>query len=389
MACLYGSSVKPGINPDSEIMLDRAKWEALNGTAQSWFDVFLGALTPRVVKVSDLCAANVSDPALPTLATLADAVRGNPAAIADVVGFAISKMEYYESTLVCVCNAAPGTCSFSEVGAHADDHSITESFVEYARFPTIAGATFRTDVNNQGSATLYYKLKLFHGATFDTHITSGTPVLAGAESQINWGTGAGGHDWSFWSDISLEVGGNTGFTGVVDWDLVQEWTGPCVDTPVPPTEAPEQPVDLVLPDGWDCSTVEDLCLRLSQMDQRLSWLYSLLTLIQRQALPYAFINGAPSTGLTGDGTVSVSGITGLLVTLTSVPSVWGWTNDVPRRSIPKVGAIAFSTAAGNDDERQVHYDAQLVLQPPPSTTSVRYSFRPGVTATVTPLLREP
>ena len=52
--CTYGASVKEGVNPDAEIMMDKSTWYAMIGATTSWFDYWLASITPIVVKVSDL-----------------------------------------------------------------------------------------------------------------------------------------------------------------------------------------------------------------------------------------------------------------------------------------------------------------------------------------------
>jgi hypothetical protein len=154
---------------------------------------------------------------------------------------------------------------------------------------------------------------------------------------------------------------------------------------------PPPPPDVTLPDYPLLECEEgDICILLQQLRAELTQQKTLITLIQRQAVPFAWITGTAHSGLTGTGSFSVQGILGLRVTYTAVPSYWGISSDNPNRYIPAPGSVAFAFAAGgSEDTRWVNVDDQVILQLGDATaTQVRYHFKPGITATVTELLRE-
>lgn len=121
---------------------------------------------------------------------------------------------------------------------------------------------------------------------------------------------------------------------------------------------------------------------------KIEQLYQLLTIIQRQIAPFAYVSGATHSALTGTGTVSVSGILGLLANC-SVPSsasLFGGTPDVRR----PIGRINLATADGYTDRWELVTDSQLILPRAAGIfTDVGYSLEPGVTLTLTELIREP
>lgn len=121
----------------------------------------------------------------------------------------------------------------------------------------------------------------------------------------------------------------------------------------------------------------------------LQQIYEIVTLIQRQAAPFAFIEGAAHAGLTGDGELTVEGLIGWRIELTTVPDYIGRRGDDPE--------VLFDAAWwtwGTDDGlgrlEPVRYRGALVLPPAAGAmTRVAYVLSAGVVATLTELKREP
>jgi len=113
-----------------------------------------------------------------------------------------------------------------------------------------------------------------------------------------------------------------------------------------------------------------------------------LDLMQRQIVPFAYITGATHSGLSGTGTVSVQGVLGVLLNV-SIPSRAGESVGTPDTRFD-VGWINFGTTDGYEERRFIQSDSQLVF---PNVggiwTIVGYSLLPGVTMTLTEIIREP
>jgi Domain of unknown function (DUF4082) len=155
------------------------------------------------------------------------------------------------------------------------------------------------------------------------------------------------------------------------------------------------PPALTPPAGWvpapaapTCGTTQDICNNLQTITNKLLTIETMVNLIQRQKVPFGYILGTASSGLTGNGTLVVQGIIGALVTLTTIPIQWGQTSDVPARSIPKYGEISFATIDGLTEPQQIHYSSQIFLGEG-FATKINYTLRPGLVATITPITREP
>jgi hypothetical protein len=114
-----------------------------------------------------------------------------------------------------------------------------------------------------------------------------------------------------------------------------------------------------------------------------------VTLIQRQAVPFAYVNGTAHSGLTGDGQFSVQGDLGLAVNLTTLPSAIGFSVGNPN-ALYDVGWINIGTADGWVHREWLVANPFLSMPPDMSAmTLVGYSLGPGVVATITELVREP
>ena len=189
---------------------------------------------------------------------------------------------------------------------------------------------------------------------------------------------------------------NTGAFGVWPNDIAEPWwhmvpviCSGAIATPPTATTQPTQPTDLILPTSWSCTTTADLCTRLQQLSDRLDWLRRDVTLIQRQAVPFAYVVGTVHSGLTGSGTLTVQGLLGLLVQVATVPSHWGSSSDFPTRYIPAPAMVSAGDAAGDQDTHFCHFAEELVFPTNMGLcTSVKYEFKPGCGGAITELVRE-
>jgi len=155
---------------------------------------------------------------------------------------------------------------------------------------------------------------------------------------------------------------------------------PDADTP---TDYPEPPAPVT------CSTEQDICDLLNQIMKKIDTVKLQVDLIQKQHVPFEYQLSTVHADLAGTGEFTVSGILGLVVSVTDVPSTWGKTGDTPSRYIPALAALQEGDAQGFENWRLVHYLEETFFETHATSTTIRYNVKPGVTITVTELERVP
>jgi hypothetical protein len=135
--------------------------------------------------------------------------------------------------------------------------------------------------------------------------------------------------------------------------------------------------------GTDCCS--DPVMQ-SQIDQVLQ----MVTLIQRQIAPFAFIDGATHSGLTGEGTITLTDTrNGIRLALGSLPPSVGSISGNPD-AIFEAGYVSLGDVDGWFSTRPIR-SSPMTWQPRwmGAVTRIGYSLTPGVTASITELEREP
>jgi len=165
---------------------------------------------------------------------------------------------------------------------------------------------------------------------------------------------------------------------------------PCDYLPVyVPPSLPSEPPLLPPPPAFTCADNEDICDKLFNLDVKLNRILTMVTLIQRQETPFGYIESVSHPGLAGSGTLSVQGLIGVRVDLTTIPAYVGRLDGQPTVYFD-VGWVALGTATGYQTRELVRHDPQFVLSGEAGIfTRVAYTFPPGVVATIVELVREP
>lgn len=123
--------------------------------------------------------------------------------------------------------------------------------------------------------------------------------------------------------------------------------------------------------------------------QLLKQIYELLTLVQRQAAPFAYIYGTNHTGLTGDGELAVSDLIGVSVDVTTLPTSYGSVPGTPAE-LYGLGFVSLGTADGWSKSQRIDHDGTLLLPPQAGVfTRVGYTLSPGIAVSIRELVKEP
>jgi len=146
--------------------------------------------------------------------------------------------------------------------------------------------------------------------------------------------------------------------------------------------------------SWYCGTattgapVQPCCPPDTVLSGVLDNILGLVTLIQRQQVPFAYTRSTVHAGLSGMGHISVQGLIGALVEVTDYGSNVGVEAGDPNE-LWNVGWIAWGNADGSSERRWIDNASRLSL---PSAagqyTRLGYSLKPGVTVRITELVRE-
>lgn len=121
----------------------------------------------------------------------------------------------------------------------------------------------------------------------------------------------------------------------------------------------------------------------------LQQILDLATLLQRQLVPFSYVTGATHTGLSGAGALSISGLLGVKVAVTTLPTSYGVAGTSPPEHFD-LGFLTFGTPDGFPSAYRLTRNPQFLAPPRCSVyTDLDYDLAPGVVVTITELEREP
>jgi hypothetical protein len=115
----------------------------------------------------------------------------------------------------------------------------------------------------------------------------------------------------------------------------------------------------------------------------------MVTLIQRQKVPFAYVYGDNHVGISGDGELAVQGLLGVSVDVTTMPGRTGVVAGTPE-TLFNLGWITLGTADGWETSRRIDHDGTLMIPQAGSVfTRVGYSIPDDVVVSIRELVREP
>lgn len=118
-------------------------------------------------------------------------------------------------------------------------------------------------------------------------------------------------------------------------------------------------------------------------------LTKLVTLIQRQSVPFAYVPSTVHSALSGAGDFAIQGLLGVRIEVTTLPTRAGLAGSSPTEYFD-LGWVTFGTEDGYPHSVRIERDSQLVLPARCSVfTTFAYDVPADVAIRVTELLREP
>jgi hypothetical protein len=163
---------------------------------------------------------------------------------------------------------------------------------------------------------------------------------------------------------------------------------PLLPQPQPPG-VPDGPLtSFTCDDTTLCRQLEELSLAITALSQRVASTLGLVTLIQRQDVPFGYLAGTVHSALSGVGDFAVQEIIGLACTFDVLPAIY-----VPTAGDPdtyhQLGKLTLGTVHGWERSFQPTHSPYLILPISGAVTKVGYVFAGGIVATLTELVREP
>jgi hypothetical protein len=115
----------------------------------------------------------------------------------------------------------------------------------------------------------------------------------------------------------------------------------------------------------------------------------LVTLIQRQIVPFAYVPGNVHTGLSGAGVLAIHGLLGIKIEITTDPTNLGVEGTSPSLLFDR-GFFTWGSPDGYPQSERLERTNQISLPCRASAFSeLAYDLHPGVVVTITELVREP
>lgn len=421
--CTYGSEPNPSFPPYVwSTWLDAQAWLGALWPILAWIGI---GVRPLLHELATFCATEPVQPVAPTDAEII-AASHDPIAFEKVLQYIEQSAVWYVWSQACRCaSSSGGTCTYRGVtwSSLTDYGALTRQMGLIVQ-PQISGMSIygaRFQVQSSGTPSPTH-LVVWNPAgttiikdsgaftptvgentylfTTPLAVTSGqnyTVALYGAGSEHYFGWGTNGTDVTH-SDVHygnyVERDDNSfcptdvaSYKRAID-PIICVGGGPGTDpyTPVgpepPDTSLPVQPS--VTCEGNDlCDLVQNV-LAVATHNR------TMIDLIQRQAVPFAYIVGTVHSGLSGSGSITVSGILGVLLQLADVPVTWGVSADNPSRYIPAPLSVTVGDSAGDQDTHFAHFAEELWFPTAMGAmTTIRYAFRPGCDGAITELVREP
>lgn len=120
----------------------------------------------------------------------------------------------------------------------------------------------------------------------------------------------------------------------------------------------------------------------------LQQILQLVTLIQRNNAPFAYVAGASHSGLSGSGTLTIPSCIGILITMTTIPGFVGEEAGAPTEYF-EAGWFSWGNAAGYTAREWISHSPQLSFPAEAAQyTRLGYTLNPGVVATIQELYAE-
>jgi len=416
--CPSGSTVNPTAPAYRWITwIDAQTWL---GSVFSKFSFLSFLFQPLLVTTSTFCATEPTQPVYPGDATVVAAAT-DPVAFDTIMTYLKNSAIWWAWSQVCQCNASGSPGCIANLYSHAANLSTNNSGSNretHVLFQMTTGGLTLWGINFDASAaetvTIFWldlsaSTDFFQNVTVPTgwstqYFTTPLSLINTHQYRVGVRTNGSGGSFTMWINGTQTHNFASGANilgwefGPWDFSVINPSTGefgidPIICAGSPAAIPPPQPAvpTTSLPDvpTAACTTIGDLCTLVNPMIDQIALLKQRLDLLQRRLLPFAWISGTTSAGLSGNGTIAVQDVLGVIVNFTTIPAKWGVTYENPSRYIPALGMLRAMNGTPGDNSRLLHYHDQIVIFDTPWATGIHYDFATGVVANITPILPDP
>lgn len=164
---------------------------------------------------------------------------------------------------------------------------------------------------------------------------------------------------------------------------------PPATSPIPPGGGPTTPPVPILCDNTDlCTTLNKILALDTIINSGVQTIISMLSKLQIPGNSNRYMNGTSYRGLSGTSILTVSGILGVGVSCTTIPSHIGRNEDNdPEYEL--LGTIQYWGGYGWMPTHEIHHMIWMTADAPSLVQRLEYSFVPGVVADITLLVPLP
>lgn len=248
---------------------------------------------------------------------------------------------------------------FTDVGVGAGTFTVGGLAVPAGLFPTAYVVILTSTITSGAGWSENFTAQAKHGPTVDASVTVNVPAGATVTLTLPFNPTL--------SNTTLLT--RTGVSGSGSVSIGKQEQFYCDGSPAL-TQTPCCPPDPIL-------------------NSQVQAILEMVTLMQRQAVPFGYITSTSHSGLSGAGALSISGLIGVKVAVTTLPSSYGLAGTSPPEHFD-LGFVTFGCADGFPSSYRLTRNPQVMM--PRSCglyTDLDYDLSPGVVVTVTELLREP
>lgn len=399
--CVGSVASRPKTGVPDRIYLDTLFMSSVLPAPLNWLQPFLPYLPPMFVDVNGFCTGEPPSPPNLTEATMAAVLAGGEfgaGVVAAELIFQVIQSQLWYVLCECSSGAAPAPPT-----GQAEPTGLVKINPPNIVTPTPVG-TCETATSPSLTPTIFSAARLFGvritaGGGPPRALPSGATLIRYTLHSVSTGATHKTMDFFHYPYTTATQEATPTIQSVLTGTTVT------LDVPVTPgtygfqlsaqTHDGTATTDVAFADmavycgGQPGQVREPCCPPDPQLTGMVTRILEYVTLIQRQSVPFGYVSSTAHTALSGAGAISISGLLGVKVAVTTLPTSYGVAGTSPPEHFD-LGFVTFGTADGFPSAFRLTRNPQVMMPARCSVyTDVDYDLAPGVVVTITELVREP